>query len=119
MIVRMPTFRPQQRDARVLSEASCRMALPSVHLPSVSRREWRALCTSREALVRTRTQVISGVRSYVRSRLPKRLRATPESLPRKVRQLLLESVEGVPAHVERVLVVLECLNEQVAAAERR
>jgi transposase len=56
------------RDARALSEASCRMALPSVHLSSSSSREWRALCRSREALLRTRTQLISGVRSYVRAR---------------------------------------------------
>jgi transposase len=105
------------RDARALSEASCRMALPSVHLPSMQSREWRALCTSREALVRTRTQLISGVRSYVRSRLPQRPRATPETLPRKVRQLLLESPIGLPAHLDRLLVTLECLNEQIAAAD--
>jgi transposase len=71
------------RDARALGEASCRMALPSVHLPSAISRKWRALCTSREALVRTRTQLISGVRSYVRSRLPKGVRATPATLPRE------------------------------------
>ncbi len=48
---------------RVLSEASCRMAPPSVHLSSITSRAWTVLCTSREARVRTRTELISGVRS--------------------------------------------------------
>jgi transposase len=61
--------------------------------------------------------LISGVRSDVRSRLSTRLRATPESLSRHVRQRLLETVDGLPAHLERVLVVLDCLNEQIAAAD--
>jgi transposase len=105
------------RDARVLSEASCRMALPTVHLPSVTSREWKAICTSREALVKTRTQLISRVRSYLRGRRATGLRATPESLPAKVRTRLTEDVEGLPGHLERVLVVLECLNAEIARAD--
>jgi transposase len=34
-----------------------------------------------------------------------------------VRQTLLADVEGLPAHLERVLVVLETLREQIAAAD--
>ena len=57
-----------RRDARALSEASCRMELPSVHIPSVVSQEVKAICVSREALIKTRTQLVSRVRSYVRSR---------------------------------------------------
>ena len=57
------------RDARLPSETSCRMALPSVHIPSCVSREWKALSASREALGKTRTLQVSRVRSYVRSRL--------------------------------------------------
>ena len=58
-----------ERDARILSEASCRIDLPSVHIPSTTSREWKALSTSREALVKARTQLISTARCYARSRL--------------------------------------------------
>ena len=36
------------RDARVLSEASCRMDLPSVHIPTAISQEVRAICVSRD-----------------------------------------------------------------------
>ncbi len=107
-----------ERDARLLSEASCRIDLPSVHIPSTTSREWKALSTSREALVRARTQLISTIRSYVRSRRSSVLRATPESLPPKVRAALLETEAGLPEHIERILVVIEALNGQIAAAAK-
>jgi transposase len=65
------------RDARVLSEASCRMDLPSVHIPTAISQEVKAICVSREALIKTRTQLIGRVRGYVRARLGRVLRATP------------------------------------------
>lgn len=107
-----------ERDARLLSEASCRIDLPSVHIPSTTSREWKALSTSREALVKARTQLISTIRSYVRSRRSSTLRATPESLPPKVRSALLETESGLPEHIERILVVIEALNAQIAAAAK-
>ena len=69
------------RDARILSEASCRIDLPSVHIPTVVSQEVKAICVSREALVRMRTQLVNRVRSYLRSRIGRRVRATPETLP--------------------------------------
>lgn len=105
------------RDARALSEASCRMDLPSVHIPTVASQEVRAICVSREALIRMRTQLVNRVRGYVRSRIGQRLRATPETLPARVRRALLDDPEGLPAHLERVLVVLDTLREQIASAD--
>lgn len=105
------------RDARVLSEASCRMDLPSVHIPTAISQEVKAICVSREALIKTRTQLIGRVRGYVRARLGGVLRATPESLPKRVRQALLDDAEGLPAHLERVLVALETVSQQIAAAD--
>jgi transposase len=78
------------RDARVLSEASCRIDLPSVHIPTAISQEVKALCVSREALIKTRTQLVSRVRGYVRGRLGRVVRATPETLSKRVRQVLLE-----------------------------
>jgi transposase len=102
------------RDARTLSEASCRIDLPSVHIPTVASQEVKAICVSREALVRMRTALVN----CVRSRLGHTLRATPKTLPAKVRQALLTDAEGLPAHLEGVLVVLEILCEQITEADR-
>jgi transposase len=105
------------RDARVLSEASCRMDLPSVHIPTAISQEVKAICVSREALIKTRTQLIGRVRGYVRARLGRVLRATPETLPKRVRQALLEDPEGLPAHLERVLLALEAVSQQIVEAD--
>jgi transposase len=105
------------RDARVLSEASCRMDLPSVHIPTAISQEVKAICGSREALIKTRTQLIGRVRGYVRARLGRVLRATPESLPKRVRKALLEDPEGLPGHLDRVLVALETISEQLKDAD--
>jgi transposase len=94
-----------------------RIELPSVHIPTVVSQEVKAICVSREALVRMRTLLVNRVRSYLRSRIGSRLRATPDTLPAKVRQALLDDPEGLPAHLERVLVVLETLREQIAQAD--
>lgn len=71
----------------------------------------------REALIKTRTQLIGRVRGYVRARLGRVLRATPESLPQRVRQALLEDPKGLPAHLERVLRALETVSVQIAEAD--
>jgi transposase len=104
------------RDARTLSGASCRMDLPSVPIPSVSSQEVKAICVSRETLIKVRTQIVSRIRCYVRSRVGP-LRATPDSLPKKVRCTLLADPDGLSAHIERLLVVLETVNLEIASAD--
>jgi len=47
---------------QALSEASSRIDLPTVHLRSACSRERKTLCSMRQALVRSRTQVIGAVR---------------------------------------------------------
>ncbi len=51
-----------RRDAQVLSEVSCRIDLPSVHVPSKRSRERKTICGMREALVGCRTKLINNVR---------------------------------------------------------
>ena len=53
------------RCARILSEASSRKVLPSVHIPTVISHEVKVICVSRESLIRMRTQFVNQVRSYV------------------------------------------------------
>jgi transposase len=50
-----------RRDAWALSEVSCRIDLPSVHIPSTVARERRALLASRDSLVSARVQFVNCV----------------------------------------------------------
>jgi len=106
------------RDARKLSEMDCRMAVPSVHIPSAARRAHQARLTAREALVRMRTKLINTVRSFVRMRAMAPIRATAPTLPRAVRTALLGTPEGVPDYLDALLESLEHLNTQIQQADR-
>jgi transposase len=105
-----------QRDARKLSEMDCRMDVPSVHIPSPERRDQQARLTARDALVAARTQLVNVVRSFFRTQVHQKTRATPETLSKRVREKLLETPTGVPDYIEHVLATLDALNEQIARA---
>jgi transposase len=55
-----------KRDARALSEVSCRIDLPSVHIPSARSREWKAICGMHDALTASRTKLINNLRGWLR-----------------------------------------------------
>jgi len=55
-----------RRDAQVLSEVSCRIDLPSVHVPSSQSRQVKSICGMRDALVSSRTQLINNLRGWLR-----------------------------------------------------
>ena len=107
-----------KRDARATSEASCRADLPSVHIPSMQSRELRATCTSREALVATRTKLVNTVRSFMRTQLVTMAKGTPATFATRARIRLLQTEGGIPEHIEQILKVIECLNTQVATADK-
>jgi transposase len=107
-----------ERDARTLSEVSCRIDLPSVHIPSQIARERRSLSALREGLVSSRTQLINSTRGYLRTQLLRVPGGRSESFPARVRKKLLARPEGMPVMVERTLSVIECLNEQIADADK-
>ena len=50
-------LKTDQRDARALSEVSCRIDLPSVHIPKTESRDRKTICGMREALVGARTKI--------------------------------------------------------------
>jgi len=105
-----------QRDARNLSLASCRLDLPSIHQKSsTSRDRWNQL-VARQSLVTARTQLINTVRGYLRAQLV-RIARHPETFPRNVRHNLLETVEGLPTFVEQLLAAIEELNRQITMAD--
>lgn len=110
------------RDARNLSEASCRMStLPSVHIPTAAARERKAICGMREGLVGARTQLINTVRGWVRGQgLGATKRGGTETYPKRVRDHYRARRESeMPDFVERQLKAVEALNQLIAQADEQ
>jgi len=103
-----------KRDARVLSEVSCRIDLPSVHIPSARSREWKTICGMHDALVSSRSKLINNLRGWMRGQ-GKRIRGgKAETFADRLRTL-----QPLPPHVQTQLEALSGLNEQVRTSERR
>jgi transposase len=109
-----------KKDAQNLSMASCRMeTLPQVHLPSMQARELRRLLTSRTQLVTARTGMVNCVRGWLRCQLLRPAKGTrPDNFPTRIRALAMSRPEGLPENIERLLKVVEVLNEQLKAADQ-
>lgn len=102
------------RDARVLSEVSCRIALPSVHIASPSSRQRKTMCGMREALVASRTKWINTVRGWMRGQGITVGRGAPETLPRR----LCEAGVDIPPYVQRQLQMIEQLTAAIREADK-
>jgi transposase len=108
-----------RRDAQILSQVSCRIDLPSVHIPSEASRQLKSLCGSREALLRSRRMLINNVRGWLRTQLALLRRCTPTSFPARVREHANTASLDVPPHMERQLLVIESINMQIKEADRQ
>jgi len=106
------------RDARVLSEVSCRIDLPSVHIPSELSRRLKTSCGAREVLVSTRTKMINNVRGWMRGGLWKIRPGGPSTFADRVRATAKANEREIPTHIERELVVLDVLTTQLREADR-
>lgn len=111
-------IKTDERDARVLSQVSCQINLPSVHIPSALSREIKSVCGSRESLIEARTKLINNVRGWLRTQLGRIRSGSTSTLPDRVRAWATANLSGLPEHVERQLVVIDALNAQVKAADR-
>jgi transposase len=103
-----------QRDARVLSEVSCRIDLPSVHIPSEQSRARKTLCGMRDALVASRTKVINTVRGWLRGQGRRPRAGSTSTFTERVRLLLGEEA---PGHVVRQLRVVDALTKEIDDAD--
>jgi transposase len=108
-----------QKDARILSEASCRILLPSVHVPTERSRELKSLCGARETLIRSRTMLINNVRGWQRTRLIRVRGGATSSFPQRLREHAASNQLALPEHVNRNLEMIEALNLQVKAADKQ
>ncbi len=105
-----------KRDAQALSQASCRIDLPSVHVPSSWSREVKTLCSLRDALVSSRTKCINSVRGWLRAQLF-RPRLSRSTMTLRLREDFRSRGLSLPACVERQLLAIDALWEQIAAAD--
>jgi transposase len=106
------------RDARCLSEASVRMDLGSVHVPSAHARELKAVCTLRDALVRSRTVLVNGVRGWMRGQLLRVGCGSTPTFTRRVRTYFDLLERELPPYVERQLLAIDTLTEQILASDQ-
>jgi transposase len=113
-------IKTDRRDAQVLSEVSCQLKeLHSVHVPSAASREHKAVVHLREALVKSRTLLVNSVRGYLRTQLIRVPGGVVETFPRRIRQYLIEKCQReVSDFVERQLLAIESLTEQIRVADR-
>ena len=102
------------RDARALSEMSCRMEnLPRVHIPSLQARDRKSCLAARDALVKTRTALINSVRGWMRTVLLKAGTGIPSTFPKRVRSVCSMSPDGLPGYIESQLRVVDQLNQEI------
>jgi transposase len=103
-----------RRDARTLSEVSCRIDLPSVHVPSSRAREWKTICGMHDALVTARTKLINNLRGWLRGQGRRIKSGKAETFATRIRCL-----ESLPSYVMAQIEALAALNEKVIASEKR
>lgn len=107
-------IKTDRRDAQVLSEVSCQIDLPSVHIPGAEARARKTLCGMREGLVQARTQLINTVRGWLRAEGRTPRSGDTATFPARVRA----HGQPCPAYVERQLRAIEALTTEIAAADR-
>jgi transposase len=105
-----------RRDAQVLSDVSCRVDLPSVHVPSQWSREAKSLCGMRDVLVSSKTCLVNSVRGYLRQKLKRLPGGTAATLGARVRKRYGELGEPVPQHLDRQLDAIAYLHAAAKAA---
>jgi len=90
-----------RRDAQVLSEVSCRIDLPSVHVPSRQARQHKTMCGMREALVSARTKLVNTVRGWLRGEGWRPRSGEAVTFAARVRVLYADST--LPTYIDRQL----------------
>lgn len=107
------------RDARNLSEASCRMSkLPAIHVPAQVSRDRKAMCNMRESLVQVRTKLINSVRGWTRPQGLGVVRSgAPTTFPARVKEHVAARGVKIPPYVEHVLMAIEKVSLEIVAMD--
>ena len=108
-----------QRDAQQLSAASCRIELPSVHIPSAQARELKSACGSRDALIASRTKLINNVRGWMRTQVWRMRSGRTSTFADRLRGHAAALGAALPEHIERQLRVLDALEIEIRLADKQ
>jgi transposase len=107
-------LKTDRRDAQLLSEVSCRMDLPSVHVPKRESREVKSRCGMRQGLVRSRTQMINSIRGWLRGRGYRIRPGNAASFAQRVRE-----IDQLPEYVASQLAVIDAVSLELRKADKR
>jgi transposase len=107
-----------RRDAQILSRVSCRIDLPSVHVPSELSRSLKSACGNREELIECRTKLINNTRGWMRTQLWRVRTGATSSFPERVREHAKTIGQEIPSHVARTLPLIEELTKQIREADK-
>jgi transposase len=103
-----------RRDTRVLSEVSCRIDLPSVHIPSARSREWKTICGMHDALVTARTKLINNLRGWLRGQGLRIGKGKAETFAERMARF-----QPLPDYVSWQVEALAGLNGRIRGSEKR
>jgi len=106
------------RDARLLSESSCRMELPSVHVPSEASQKRKSELAMREQQVGARTLLINGVRAWLRDRGDPLSSGAAEGVPQRMRKWAERAQVELPPEVTRQLSLIEALTATIESSNK-
>lgn len=103
------------KDARVLSEVSCRIDLPSIYVPDTESRDHKSMLSMRDVLVHSRTAMINAVRGWMRGRAVRVRTGVTDTFAQRLRAACGETL---PTAIARLLDTIEHLCQQIDAADK-
>lgn len=112
-------IKTDRRDARTLSEVSCRIDLPSVHIPSELSRQIKTMCGNRDSLIECRTKLINNIRGWLRAQLWRIRTGGTATFPSRLRESAISSSRELPDHIEDTLQLIEHATLRIRAADVR
>lgn len=98
-----------RKDARVMSEVSCRIDLPSIYVPELESRKRKTLLSMRDGLVGSRTSLMNAVRGWMRTQAIRIATGATETFPERLRKAWAE----LPEPIALVLTTIEHLSKQI------
>jgi transposase len=111
-------MKTDKRDARKLSEVSCRIDLPSVHVPSELSRRLKSVCGNRAEMIECRTKLINNARGWLRTQLWRVRAGATSTFPLRVREHSTTTAQTMPDHIERTLTLIESITIQIRIADK-
>jgi transposase len=109
-------IKTDRRDAEVLSEVSTQVDLKGVHIPSAPARALKAKLAARDTLVSCKVSLMNNCRGILRGERIQIKATTPKAFAKKVRAKFAERELTMPTELERSLVSIVFLDEQIRLA---